>query len=142
MHSLIGSCHCGNISYQVDTDIPLNDIIARSCECSFCQIHGAENWSDPKAKAILNIKDERYLNRYLFALKTAEFFICKQCGAYAGAVLSNQQGTWAVFNLRLVRDQQFAQQPANFDSETSSSRTQRRQQVWTATQVVVDIAAN
>ena len=85
-----GSCHCGNISFQLVTELTEAQIAARACDCRFCRIHGAKNWSDPDGTATITVRDEDALQRYLFALRTAEFFICQTCGAYAGALRSGQ----------------------------------------------------
>ena len=47
-HTIVGACHCGNLSFELTTRTALDDIVARSCECSFCQKHGATYWADPK----------------------------------------------------------------------------------------------
>ena len=130
MSGLEGACHCGNISYIIETAMPLAEITARACDCSFCRVHGAKNWSDPDGTAVLTIKHEHQLNRYLFGLKTAEFFICKQCGAYAGAVLADEEGAWATLNLRLTGIQEIPEQSITFDGENIADRIQRRKQVW------------
>ncbi len=135
MTTLNGQCHCGNISFQLNTELPMEKIIARACDCSFCRIHAAKNWSDPAGQAVIKIGDEQLLNRYLFALKTAEFLICRQCGAYAGAVLTDEDGSWATLNLRLTGMQEIPEQAISFDGENISGRVQRRKQVWVPVQI-------
>lgn len=130
MTSINGQCHCGNISYQIETALPMEGIIARACDCTFCRIHAAKNWSEPKGQAVISIHDEQLLNRYVFALKTAEFFICRQCGAYAGAVLTDSEGSWATLNLRLTGMQEIPEQTISFDGENLTDRVKRRKQVW------------
>ncbi len=130
MTTLNGQCHCGNLSYQIETDLTLQQIEARACDCSFCRIHAAQNWSDPAAQAVINIRTERLLNRYVFGLKTAEFFICRQCGAYAGAVLTQARQSWATLNLRLTQLPGVNERSMSFEGENVADRVARRKRVW------------
>lgn len=130
-----GQCHCGNIAYELVTQLAKAEIKARACDCSFCRIHAARNWSDPNGNATIEVRDERQLQRYLFALATAEFFICRGCGAYAGAVLSAGDGTWSTVNLRLSDLSDISEESASYGSEGEGERIARRKKVWTPTHV-------
>lgn len=132
-----GQCHCGNVSFDLYTEVAESDISPRACDCSFCRIHGAKNWSDPNGKATIRISDERFLQKYLFALKTAEFYICKACGTYIGAVLSDRDGMWSTVNLRLTPLHGLQESPASYGDEQVDERISRRKHVWTPTKVVV-----
>ena len=130
-----GFCHCGNISFEIRTEAAKSEIMARACECRFCRLHAAKTWSDPKGHAWLKIRDAQRLQRYLFAQKTAEFYICKTCGAYAAAVLSDCDGSWATFNLRLTRMADIPQTRVSYSGESSGERASRRKRKWTPTVV-------
>ena len=129
-----GSCHCGNLGFEIETAIPKNDIVARACDCRFCRIHGARNWSDPLGRALLSVREPAQLHRYRFALKTADFYVCRVCGAYAGAVLSDREGCWSTLNLRLT-DLEVDQATASYGAEETSERVTRRKRVWTPTEL-------
>jgi len=131
-----GQCHCGNLTYELATQFLESEIIARACDCSFCRIHAARNWSDPNGTATIEVKDEQHLQRYLFALSTAEFFICRVCGAYVGAVLFDADGSWSTVNLRLSDLSDVAEESASYGSEGEAARITRRMGVWTPTRVV------
>ena len=133
-----GHCHCGNITFDLVTAIPITQIEARACDCGFCRIHGAKNWSDPKGTTIIRVHDDTRLQRYLFALRTAEFFICTTCGAYVGAVLADSQGAWSTVNLRLTQLAEVNEQPASYGAEQTADRVSRRKRVWTPTTVLLD----
>ena len=133
---LSGTCHCGNLSYEVRSRVPFSKILARACDCNFCRIHAAKNWSDPEGFANICIGDVKKLQKYKFALKTADFYICRECGAYLGAVLSDQDGTWSTVNLRLIKSP-IISEIANYGVENTSERIERRKRVWTPT-VVTD----
>ena len=98
---IAGACHCENLSFELLTQMPVNKIRARACDCSFCRIHAARNRSDSEGSVTIRLMDELYFQKYRFALRTADFYICRVCGAYLGAVLSDQEGTWSTVNLRL-----------------------------------------
>lgn len=133
-----GHCHCGNISFELTTAIPTMRIEARACDCSFCQMHGAKNWSDPKGTTTIRVHEDARLQRYLFALKTAEFYICTTCGAYVGAVLSESQGVWSTVNLRLTQLAEVSERPASYGSEQTADRVSRRKRVWTPTTILLN----
>jgi hypothetical protein len=131
-----GQCHCGNLSYELDTQIAESDIKARACDCGFCRIHAAKNWSDPNGRGTVEVKNPQQLQRYLFALATAEFFICRVCGAYLAAVLSATEGTWSTVNLRLSNLSDVPEESASYGSEGEGERISRRKRVWTPTLLV------
>lgn len=131
-----GSCHCGNVTFGLVTDVSAERITARACDCSFCRVHGAKNWSDPKGTAIIRVRESAQLQRYLFALRTADFLVCKTCGAYVGAVLSDDEGSWSTLNLRLS-NLYVEEESASYGSERSDDRISRRRRSWTPTTVVV-----
>ncbi|MEO0997722.1 MAG: hypothetical protein AAFX58_09405 [Pseudomonadota bacterium] len=134
MHTFRGRCHCGNLHYETTTAIAAGDIRARACDCRFCRLHGARNWSDPGGSTAIAIADETQLRRYRFALKTADFLICKRCGVYLGAVLEAGDGCWSTINLRLA-DLDPVVETASFGHEDTAGRVDRRRRVWTPTTV-------
>ncbi len=131
-NKIVGNCHCGNLSFELLTGMTSTDIRARACDCRFCRIHAAINWSDPEGSVTIQISDERHLQKYQFALRTADFYICRACGGYLGAVLSDDEGAWSTVNLRLsdlvVRDE-----IASYGDEDRMGRVARRKRVWTPT---------
>ncbi len=138
-HEIQGSCHCGNLSFVIRTRIAPEDIRARACDCSFCRIHAARNWSDPDGEATIRVLDEQRLFKYRFALRTADFYICTTCGAYLGAVLSDGSGAWSTLNLRLTM-MPVEEKVASYDAEETGERIERRKRVWTPTGIRVGAA--
>ncbi len=128
-----GQCHCGNISYELGTQVAEWEIKARACDCSFCRVHAARNWSDPNGSATIEVGDEQQLQRYLFALETAYFFIFRLCGAKVGAVLFAADGTWSTVNLRLSDLSEVAEESASYGEESEFERISRRKKGWTPT---------
>lgn len=85
----------------------------------------------------MRVADEQCLGRYRFALRTADFFICRTCGAYLGAVLSVDGGVWSTVNLRLT-GLSVTEVVASYDGEDAGKRIERRKRNWTPTTVFVD----
>lgn len=130
-----GSCHCGNIRFALETDILRSDVIARSCECSFCRKHGAKTFSDPNGSSEFLVRNEDKLQRYVFALGTADFFICKACGVYIGGVVSEDQASWSTLNLRLKDLSGVSSVARSYCGEDAKQRIARRKKDWTPTKL-------
>jgi hypothetical protein len=138
MHKINGICHCKNLSYELVTEMEPAEIRLRACDCSFCRLHAARNWSDSNGKTTIRIKDKKQLQKYRFALKTADFYLCRECGIYLGAVLSDNDGTWSTVNLRLTGLPLAGEQVVNYDSEDAAGRITRRKRAWTPTTIIAD----
>ncbi len=135
-----GACHCGNIHFELDTATAIEDIVARACDCGFCRMHATKNWSDPRGQARLEVKNSAKLNRYQFGLKAIDFYICTDCGAYAGAILADDDGTWATLNLRLTDLTDIAVGAAHYAEQSGPEKVARRKRVWTPATVEIDTA--
>ena len=135
-HIIEGACHCGNLSFVLLTDTPPENIRARACDCSFCRIHGAKNWSDAAGSMRIEVRDPTKLQKYRFALMTADFYICRVCGAYLGAVLSDDEGAWSTVNLRLSA-LEAEEERASYGGEDIDDRIARRKRVWTPTTILI-----
>lgn len=119
---------------MIHTRIPPQNIRARACDCSFCRIYAARNWSDPDGEAIIQVLDEQRLHKYRFALRTADFYICTTCGAYLGAILADDTGTRSTLNLGLTTFP-VEEDVTSYGAEDVDSRTDRRKRVWTPTEI-------
>lgn len=137
MITILGTCHCGNLSYELTTRTPPGEIRARACDCRFCRVHGALNWSDPDGSVVIRIAHEQNLQRYRFALRTADFYVCRTCGAYLGAVLTDDEDAWSTVNLRLS-ELSVEQETASYGTEDTTQRIERRKRVWTPTTIASD----
>jgi hypothetical protein len=128
-----GSCHCGTIAYQLETDFKLEDLPVRICTCDFCTKSGNRYISDAKAHLVI-FWDEPKVNRYQFGTKTADFIICKQCGTMP-FVLSKIDGHYyAVVNINTITEQNQSDQKdfsrLNYDEELIKDRLNRRRKNW------------
>lgn len=126
-----GACHCEAIGFAYETAIPPEAWTIRACECRFCRTHGAATTSDPHGVLQLTCRDPERLVRYQFGLRTAEFWLCRDCGVYLGAVTTG--GRFGIINTNALLDR-LALTPAaprSYDGETAAGRTSRREQRWT-----------
>lgn len=139
MTVLAGSCHCGNIQVRFETRLDPRDLKLRACDCSFCRKHGVRSVMDPNGSARIEVADEGELSRYVFGLRTAEFLVCKRCGAYAAAVLQEAGSAWAVLNANLL-DQDALPKDAmrsSYGAETAQGRVERRKREWTPAVIAI-----
>jgi hypothetical protein len=140
-YRIVGGCHCGNISYKFDATARVEALGLRACQCSFCRSHGARTTSDPNGEIRLNIRDKENLQRYRFGLKTADFFICRSCGAFVGALMATDGKRFFTVNANT-----FKPPPAydiiavakDFSAEDTGGRTDRRALMWTPVMEIVE----
>ena len=72
-----GSCHCGQVQFEVVTDLK----IAVECNCSICTKKGAlHHRVPPKQFKLLSGADA--LTLYQFDSKIARHWFCKHCGIH------------------------------------------------------------
>jgi hypothetical protein len=129
-----GSCHCGNLSIELETAKAPEELPVRACQCSFCLRHHALSTSDPAGQARLTIREPEETSRYQFGMRAAEFLICRRCGVYVGAFMRDGEQAWAVLNILALDDRArftAAPQPMDYEGETLEGRIARRKQRWT-----------
>ncbi len=130
MNRYTGQCHCGNLQIVFESPRAAADLPVRACGCSFCRAHAGLTTSDPDGRVRLSARDPALLNRYRFGLKTADFWICRQCGVYVGVTMDG----YGIVNIRALADAAaftLPPQPMNYDAESADERRARRAQRWT-----------
>lgn len=129
-----GECHCGTLGFRYTTSLPPEKWSVRACQCRFCRVHDAISTSDPDGRLQFLCKDAALLQRYRFALQTADFLLCRNCGVYVGAVIETDQGRFGIINTHAL-----SPQPSNmagigaisYDDEDTAGRVSRRELRWT-----------
>ncbi|MEO8445618.1 MAG: aldehyde-activating protein [Gammaproteobacteria bacterium] len=132
--SFDGGCHCGAIEYTYSTALPARRWAIRLCQCGFCRGHGIRVTADPAGELQFRFERPEFLRRYRFALRTADFLICKECGTCVAAVLLSGRGAHAVINVNTLRAPPkglHAGKPVSHDGESGEDRRARRVQAWT-----------
>jgi len=72
-----GSCHCGRVSFEVETDL---EMTAR-CNCSLCRRKGAV-MSMVDGDAFTLLSGEADLTLYQYHTQVAKHYFCSHCGIY------------------------------------------------------------
>jgi hypothetical protein len=127
-----GQCHCGKLKASFETQKSPQDLGVRTCQCAFCRAHGALNISDPEGLTTFDFAPED-VHRYIFALKTAEFLICKTCGVYIAAVMGEGDRIVSTLNVAGLLMTDFfdvEEAPMDYDAETTAKRIERRYTKW------------
>jgi len=93
-----GSCHCGNVRYEVEGEIQS----AMACNCSMCQRKGSLMWFVPRAQFTL-LTDEGATRVYEFNKHVIKHRFCPTCGIHAYADGSDAKGNkMAAINVRCL----------------------------------------
>jgi len=124
-----GSCHCGAVSAEYETDVP---VILRQDGCGFCSSRGVKSASDPNGR--LSLVTQFKLLRYRFGHKTADFLICPTCGTYIATQMESTQGLVGVLNVVGLAIPQLKDESAtlaSLDGESVDDRIERRLSRWT-----------
>jgi hypothetical protein len=77
MKTYVGTCHCGEIRFEIETDFPE----LTTCDCSICRKKNALMVKVHESRFRL-LAGEAMLTEYRFHTGTARHFFCKVCGIY------------------------------------------------------------
>jgi hypothetical protein len=130
-----GSCHCGNISFDLTWQPEPTEIPARACTCSFCTKHGGVWTSCPSGSLKVAVKDPALVSRYVFGTKTAQFHICSSCGVVPVVISRIDGRLYAVVSVNALEGVQSSlvrHAPASFEEESEDARLARRRRSWIA----------
>ena len=72
-----GSCHCGAVVFEIDTDFPE----LTTCDCSICRRKNALMVKVHESRFRL-LQGEQALRLYRFHTMTAQHYFCGTCGIY------------------------------------------------------------
>lgn len=129
-----GSCHCGNISFAFTWTRDGATIPVRACSCAFCMKHGGVYTSDPGGAVKVTIADNDLVERYRFGTATADFFVCRRCGAVPLVASEIDGALYAVVNVNTFDDvdrNSFDSAVTDYDGEGTDDRLARRARNWT-----------
>jgi hypothetical protein len=134
MPTYAGACHCGNLTIVFETGQAPDALEIRACQCAFCTMHGARSVSDPAGRVRVVARAPAETHCYRFALRTADFVVCRRCGAYAAAVMRDGGRSYAIVNVNLLAQARRFTRPAvavRYDAESEAERRARRAARWT-----------
>ena len=93
-----GSCHCGQIAYEVEGD-PKE---VMECNCSICSRKGSLLWFVPRQKLKLTTP-EKNLSTYTFNKHVIQHHFCAKCGIHPFAEAPDRSGNkMAAVNARCL----------------------------------------
>lgn len=130
-----GSCHCGNISFELSWDPGPKEIPARACGCTFCRKHGGVWTSNPSGALRVRVKDPRAVSRYAFGTHTADFHVCGRCGVVPVVTSTIDGHLYAVVSVNAFENVDPAllkHAEVSFDGEEEAARLARRKRGWIA----------
>jgi hypothetical protein len=90
MTKYIGSCHCGGVRFEVDTDQPLGPYFR--CNCSLCSRKGAIIGAAPRS-ALTVVAGQALISTYTWNTHEAQHYFCRVCGIYTHHVMRGQTRT-------------------------------------------------
>lgn len=130
---IVGRCHCGNFTYELQTRRPWEEITLRVCRCEFCLRHRPRYWSDPEGTIRVRVKDPADIVLYRFGHRTADFTLCRRCGVFCLAVtrIGGLHRAVANLNLTLGRDDRPKEAFIEALEEKEDERRSRRAANWT-----------
>mgnify|MGYP001024953403 FL=1 len=130
-----GSCHCGNIAFDLRWEPEPAEIPARACGCSFCVKHAGVWTSSPTGSVAVTIADPARVTRYAFGTKTAVFHVCATCGVTPIVTCDIDGTTYAVVSVNAfdgVDPALIRRASSAFDGEDTQTRLARRKRNWIA----------
>ncbi len=130
---ICGSCHCGNIRFDLHWPSDNDEIVIRRCGCSFCVKHGGAWTSNRHSELIVEVSDPSRVSKYQFGTKSADFYICTSCGVVPLVVSDIDGRLHAVVNVNTfvnLEELKVSTTSTNFDGEDTGSRLERRQRNW------------
>lgn len=72
-----GSCHCGQITFEVEGDLTQ----VMDCNCSICSRKGSLLWFVPRQQLRL-LTPEEDMSTYTFGKHTIKYRFCPKCGMH------------------------------------------------------------
>jgi hypothetical protein len=142
-HCHSGACDCGAVRFKFFCSRELASLVARECQCEYCQPRRASYVSDTQGMLRVEVRDTRYLYSHCFGTRSADFVHCARCNAlvYVKSLIEGREYALVVAN-RLSDFPALTQARAvDFDAESLQVRLQRRAESWIPVLEVVALAA-
>ena len=102
-----GSCHCGQIAYEVEGD--LTEVM--ECNCSICSRKGSLLWFVPRQQLRL-LTPEENMSTYTFGKHAIKHRFCPKCGMHPFGEAADRSGNpMAAVNVRCLEGVEFSSLP-------------------------------
>lgn len=100
MTTYTGSCHCGNISFEVEGEIDSG----LACNCSICSRRASLLWFVPRPSLKLNTPESSAAT-YTFRKHVIKHRFCPKCGIHTHGEGTDPKGNAvAAINLRCIEN--------------------------------------
>ena len=135
-HHHRGACYCGNIQFIFATELSNAELPKRECQCTFCIQHGRVSTSDPEGELRVTIKDPKNVNKYRFGHRTADFYVCRECGAIPVVTSEVDSSLVGLVDVRMIEGFFWSRAETShsqLDGEKTNERLARRKRTWTGT---------
>ncbi|NRA86253.1 MAG: GFA family protein [Rhizobiales bacterium] len=93
-----GSCHCGNVTFEINGKI--ENIV--ECNCSICTIRGHLLWFVPKTDIKFTKGGDDAMGAYQFGKKHITHRFCKNCGTSMMSDGEQQGAVKAGINIKVL----------------------------------------
>ena len=115
MTTYTGSCHCGNVSFEVEGEIDSG----LACNCSICSRKGSLLWFVSRANLHLKTP-ESAVSTYTFNKHVIKHRFCPTCGIHPyGEGVDPKGNAVAAINLRCIENLDLATLPVHhFDGRS------------------------
>jgi hypothetical protein len=129
-----GSCHCGALRVELHTELALDELAIRECQCSFCRRHGARTTTDPSGTVRIHAPPD--LVPYRFGQRVTDVHLCRACGVYVAMTCTIEGTTYATVNTNTFdpRPTQAAG-AVTYDGESTATRLARRARAWSRAEI-------
>ncbi len=94
-----GSCHCGQVKFEVKGDFDS----VMECNCSICSRRGYLLWFVPRSALKLSMPPGA-LSTYTFNKHVIQHQFCPKCGSAPFGLATNQGQEMAAINIRCLDD--------------------------------------
>jgi hypothetical protein len=94
-----GSCHCGQVRYEVEGEIES----AMECNCSICSRKGYMLWFVPRT-ALKLLTPPEALSTYTFNKHVIKHQFCRGCGCATFGFAASNGVEMAAINVRCLED--------------------------------------
>jgi len=109
-----GSCHCGNVAFEVDGEIDSG----LACNCSICSRKASLLWFVPRENLRLKTPEDA-AKTYEFNKHAIKHRFCPECGIHPYAEATDPKGKpTAAINLRCIENLDLSKVPVkHFDGK-------------------------
>ena len=131
-----GSCYCGNIRFVFATDKSDAELPKRECQCGFCVLHGRISTSDRDGELRIAIAEPDNVSKFRFGHRTADFFVCRECGTIPVVTSEIDGATVGLVDVRMIEGFAWSRTETSrhdFEGEEVGDRLERRKGYWTGT---------